>query len=129
MRSSWCLAIVTVLPLSALVSVLVAGAAFTRLSATRRAGSMARHYCRALQGARSALFRAPEVVVEAVRGVGLAGLGGELHVAVDHLQVGVAHVLHELLDRVAGRHQERGVGVAALVERDAVEASGFPGLG
>src|SRR4051812_26840980 len=116
MRNSWCLPIVTVLPLSALVSVLVAGAAFARLSATRRAGSMARHYWRALQDARSALFRAPEVVVEAVGRVGLAGLGEELHVAVDHLQIRVAHVLHELLDGVAGGHEERGVGVATLVE-------------
>src|SRR4051795_13037049 len=73
------------------------------------------------------LTRPAEVVVEALGRVVLAGLGEELDVAVDHLQVGVAHELHQLLDRVAGRHQQRGVGVAALVERDAVEAGGVPG--
>jgi hypothetical protein len=50
--------------------------------------------------------RPAEIVVEALGGVVLAGLREELYVAVDHLQVGVAHEFHELLDCVAGRHQQ-----------------------
>jgi hypothetical protein len=65
------------------------------------------------------------VCVEAVGGVVLAGLGKELDVAVDHLEVGVAHVLHEFFARVAGRHQQRRVSVAAFVGH-AVEACGVP---
>src|SRR3954464_11746301 len=90
MCSFWCLAIVTVLPLSAMVSVLVAGAAFARLSATRSTGTMARHYCGvwAMQGSRSTLF-ARRRLRRGGRRVGFAGPQEALPVAVGQLQVGV----------------------------------------
>jgi hypothetical protein len=69
---------------------------------------------------------AAQVVVEAFADVVLAGLGEELDVAVDHLQVGVAHELHEFLERVAGGHEQRRVGVAALVEGDPLKPAGGP---
>jgi hypothetical protein len=39
----------------------------------------------------------------------VARLGQQLHVAVDHLQVGVPHVLHDVLDRGVRDHAHRRV--------------------
>jgi hypothetical protein len=58
---------------------------------------------------------AAQVVVEAFADVVLAGLREELDVAVDHLQVGVAHELHEFLQRVAGGPSADCVGVRATM--------------
>jgi hypothetical protein len=46
----------------------------------------------------------------------------QLDVALRRLKRAVSHVLHQLPQGVAGRHQEAGVRVAALVQRDRLEA-------
>jgi hypothetical protein len=52
-----------------------------------------------------------EVGVQPFGGVCLLRLRQQLHGALDHRQVRVAHVLHDLLERLAGGHQKRRVRV------------------